>query len=89
METIRYHGQEFTVAEVSRPAGWSCRHLRSVDGLHHFLEYLTSAGPYKVDVCAVHQLSSQQIESHASGTLVLGQLARQLAEIKERTEEPR
>jgi hypothetical protein len=85
METIRHNGEEFAVQELSRPAGWLCRHLISVDGTGQFLEYVVSVGPLKVDVCCIYKLSSSQIQSHGSGALQLGELARQLAEEDERT----
>lgn len=81
METICYNGQEFTVQEVlPRPVGWSCRHLVSSDDEHQFLEYLISVGPCKFDVACIHTLTLEQIAAYNSGTLNLGELARQLAE---------
>ena len=84
METVRHNGEDFTVQEHSRPAGWSCRHLVSTDGAHQFLEYLISVGPYKIDAIRIHKLSTSQIEAHRSGALHLGDLARRLAEEDER-----
>ena len=80
METVRYQGEEFEVQELSRPAGWLCRHLASADGVLQFLEYVVSVGPYKRDVCYLHKLSRRQLVRLRSGTLSLGELARQLAE---------
>ncbi len=84
METVRYDGDEVAVREVSRPNGWSCRHLVSVDGVRQFLEYLVSVGPHKFDVARVHELDPGQIQGYESGALRLGELARRLAEEDDR-----
>lgn len=80
METIRYQGQEFTVHELCRPAGWLCRHLASADGGPQFLEYVVSVGPHKIDVCYLHKLSGSELAGLLDGSLSLADLARQLAE---------
>jgi len=88
VETIRHNSEDFVVQEHPRPGGWSCRHLVSADGSHHFLEYLISVGPFKIDAIRIHKLSSGEIEGHRSGALHLGELARQLAEKDERPVKP-
>jgi hypothetical protein len=85
METIRCDGGEIAVRELARPPGWSCRLLVSEDGTRHFLEYLVSVGPYRIDVSVVHALSADQVGAYGAGTLQLGELARELAEADQRS----
>ncbi|HET7461943.1 MAG TPA: hypothetical protein VFJ82_11875 [Longimicrobium sp.] len=80
METIDYDGVSYSVREVARPEGWSCRLLVTDDGATYFLEYLVSVGPYKIDVARIHKLSAEEVRAYTAGGLRLGELARQLAE---------
>jgi hypothetical protein len=86
MEIVRLAGTEVTVREVSRPAGKRlCRHLISDDDQQHFLEYVISVGPYKIDLPVAHPLTEAQVSAHMAGTLQLGELAEQLADADERS----
>lgn len=86
METLKIGDQQHTVREVGRPDGKRlCRHLTSVDGDKHFLEYVISVGPYKFDVSIVHALTEAEVAAFSSGTLHLGQLAEQLGDADERS----
>lgn len=79
METIKFRGTEIAVREVARPEGWACRVLAADDGTA-YLEYLVSAGPYKVDLAVVHRLRDEDFTAFQAGDLDLGVLARNLAD---------
>jgi hypothetical protein len=89
MESIRFEGTDYSVREVARPDGWSCRLLATDDDASYFLEYLISVGPFKVDVARIHKLDPEQVYAWKAGTLRLGELARQLAEAAELDEDRR
>ena len=69
-EQITVGTRSITVNEISRDQTLQCRVLEAGDGTL-LLEYLASVGPYKIDLPAYVQLTSEQQAAYHAGTLDL------------------
>jgi arylformamidase len=80
MESIVFDDADIEVEELARPAGALCRLLKDLSSGDHFLEYVVSSGPYKIDVTHYERLSPEHVRQYEAGTIDLGRMARELEE---------